>query len=458
MIRTVRTSQTVWPSAEGLDKFSSEGEGKRFDEFALVFDKNSPMMSGQRGHHILMFQLPANGVLSAVKLDAAMGSDLANPGDQATCNGQRQPALAVEIGIESEACRQVTESRLESIPENAREARPVFVRRETPAGLPEVIIIQETPAGSAQGSEIGAAMSKNPSLPCVIEALDGRVSTGLSRRNEEKMNAQEEMEADDLREAVAIPPSSRRGHLVVHLGGPGQPHKTPGIKEMSEQRERSLVPELMGRNRLAGDIDGVEGIEPGDTARASQMAGADQVGLLEVSHFPGSDVGIWRSARRLSGLDLFGSPGPGQDLLDRRDGGEATNALLIELMMDGLGADAGESRPAGLVGRQFISKIQDFLDDRHFRPVPDMLRDPTSVPKPVQTEGCITADPLGQPEASSLDFVENLLETDAFTEKPNRPAPPFIFEVAFHRPALLPFGMGKSLGDAKSVCDVLTVY
>jgi hypothetical protein len=225
---------------------------------------------------------------------------------------------------------------------------------------------------------------------------------------------------------------------------------------MSEQRERSLVPELMSRNGLAGDIDGVEGIEPGDTAGASQMAGADQVGLLEVSHFPGSDVGIWRSARRLSGLDLFGSPGPGQDLLDRRDGGEATNALLIELMMDGLDADAGESRPAGLVGRPFVSKIQDFLDDRHSRPVPDMLRGPTSVPKPVQTEGFITADPLGQPETSSLDFVENLLETDAFTEKPNRPAPPFIFEVDLHRPALLPFGIIKSLGDAKSVCDVLT--
>jgi hypothetical protein len=85
-----------------------------------------------------------------------------------------------------------------------------------------------------------------------------------------------------------------------------------------------------------------------------------------------------------------------------------------------------------------------------------MLRGSTSVPKPVQTEGFITADPLGQPETSSLDFVENLLETDAFTEKPNRPAPPFIFEVDLHRPALLPFGIIKSLGDAKSVCDVLT--
>jgi len=52
--------------------------------------------------------------------------------------------------------------------------------------------------------------------------------------------------------------------------------------------------------------------------------------------------------------------------------------------------------------------------------------------------------------------MENLLETDAFTEKPHRPAPPFIFEVALYRPALLLFGIIKSLGDAKSVCDVLT--
>jgi hypothetical protein len=50
----VITSQTVWPSAEGLD-VSSKGEGKLLDEFALVFDNNSPMMSGQRGHHVLRY-------------------------------------------------------------------------------------------------------------------------------------------------------------------------------------------------------------------------------------------------------------------------------------------------------------------------------------------------------------------------------------------------------------------
>jgi hypothetical protein len=154
-----------------------------------------------------MFELPADEVFGTVELDAAMGSDFADPGDKAAGNRQRRMAFAIEVRIKREALGQVTEGGLEPVPENAREAGSMLVRRKTPAGLPEVIIIQETPAGSAQGSEIGAAISKNSSLPCVIEALDGRVSAGLSRRNEEKMNAQEEMEADDLGEAIAIPPS-----------------------------------------------------------------------------------------------------------------------------------------------------------------------------------------------------------------------------------------------------------
>jgi len=83
-----------------------------------MLDIDRPVMRGERRHDVLPFQFPADEVFGAVKLDAAMGPDLANSGDQAACNGQKQPALAVEIGIESEVCRQVTESRLESIPEN----------------------------------------------------------------------------------------------------------------------------------------------------------------------------------------------------------------------------------------------------------------------------------------------------------------------------------------------------
>jgi hypothetical protein len=35
------------------------------------------------------------------------------------------------------------------------------------------------------------------------------------------VDAQQEMEPDDLGEAVTIPPSSRSGHLVVHLRDSG---------------------------------------------------------------------------------------------------------------------------------------------------------------------------------------------------------------------------------------------
>ena len=458
MLRTVRTSQTVWRSAERNDDFSHEGESDRFDELAFVSDINLPVLSGQCCDNVLMFKLPADEVFGAVELDAATGSDLPDPRDQAAGNGQRRLALAVEVGIEGEAFGQVTEGRLEPVPENAREAGSVSVGGEAPAGLPEVIVFQEAPAGPSQGPQIGTAMPKDPGLPGFVEALHRGVPARLSRRDEDEVDAQEQMEPDDLGDAVTIPAASGRGHLIIHLGYLRTTHNTPGINEMREQGDCSLVQVLVGRDCLAGDIDGVKGIEPGDAARAPQVPGADHVGLLEIPHFPGSGIGIWRSAVRPTQLGLLGPARPGQDLLDRRDGGKPKEPPLKKLMMDRLGADAGKSRPPGLMGLQFVPKSQDRLDERFSSPVPDMLGGPASVPKPFQAEGLIAARPLGQPEASSLDFAEDVLKTDSFAKKPDRPASPFIFEIALHRPALLPLGIGGSLGDAKSVCDVLTVH
>ena len=112
-----------------------------------MFDKNLPMMSGQRSHHILMFELPADEVFGTVELDAAMGSDLTDPGDPAAGSGQRRLALAIEVRAEREAVRQVMEVGLEPVPENAREAGSMLVDRKAPAGLTEVIVIQEALAG-----------------------------------------------------------------------------------------------------------------------------------------------------------------------------------------------------------------------------------------------------------------------------------------------------------------------
>jgi len=112
MLRTVRTSQTVWRSAESFGDFSHERERDRFDELGFVSDINPPMMSGQCCDNILMFELPADEVFGTVELDAAMGSDFADPGDKAAGNRQRRMAFAIEVRIKREALGQVTEGGL----------------------------------------------------------------------------------------------------------------------------------------------------------------------------------------------------------------------------------------------------------------------------------------------------------------------------------------------------------
>jgi hypothetical protein len=110
----------------------------------------------------------------------------------------------------------------------------------------EVKIAKETIARPAQGPKIRTGMTKNPGLPDRIEAFDSGVAAGFLRRNEAKMDAQQEVKTDKLGETVAIPSSSRRGHLVVHLRDPGKPHNSPGINQMTTKRDRSLVAELAG--------------------------------------------------------------------------------------------------------------------------------------------------------------------------------------------------------------------
>jgi hypothetical protein len=99
-------------------------------------------------------------------------------------------------------------------------------------------------------------------LPSFAEALDGRVAAGLLWRDEAKMDPEKEVKPDDLGETVAKPFSSRSGHLVVYPGDPGKAHKAPRFNKMAEERDRLFIEELMGRNGLADDIDGMERIEP----------------------------------------------------------------------------------------------------------------------------------------------------------------------------------------------------
>jgi len=356
----------------------------------------------------------------------------------------------VKVWIDSKADGQMTESRPELISKDPGKSRSMVGHGETPAGLPDMIILEESIAATPNGPKIAAAVPQDPYLPSVVEALHGCVAAWLPLRNEDKMDAEEKMQPDDLGEAVAIPPSSRSGHLVVHLGDLGKAHNSPGFNKMAEERDRLFVEELMGRNGLADDIDGVEGIEPSDSSRSSQIAGTDQVGLLEITHLSGSNVWIGRSTGSTLDLDLFRLAGPGQDLFNGRDDREMTNTPVMELIMDRLGPDAGESRTAGLVGRQLVAKSQDLADKRLSSSVPDMLRDATPVAKSLLAELPETAQPFSEPEVASLHPTQDLVETDPVVIKPNRLDPKVMFVGILHRFRLLPKLMGRSLCDKEN--------
>ena len=349
--------------------------------------------------------------------------------------------------LETEGGRKMTECRPELIAEYSREAGSVVSHGETPAGLPDVIILEESIARPTQGPKIRTGMTKNPGLPDRIEAFDSGVAAGFFRRNEAKMDAQQEVKTDDLGETAAIPSSSRRGHLVVHLGDPGKPHNSPGINQMTTKRDRSLVTELAGRCGLAGDIKGVDGVEAGDSSGPSEMTGPDQVGLLKVAHRPSSDVRIGRPIRSFTDFDLSGPSGSGQYLFDGRDGRERLQASFKELVMDRFGSDPSKGRSPGLMSRQFIADREDFADNRIARPVRDVDRGPTSIEEPLLSEFPVAAQPFREPGIAPLDSPLDDVKADSIFMKANRLDSEGMFAAVSHPLRLLPNGMGRSLRD-----------
>lgn len=440
-------------------------EWHRFDELPLVLDEDQPMMRRERGHDILPFQFSADEVFGTIKLDSTLAIDFANPRHMTLGDGKSQMTADVDIGLEREAVWEMLEGRPGPLAEDSGEPGPMLNHRKASAGLLDVIVAQEAVTRPTQGPKVGAMVKKDALLPEAVKAFHGSVAPRLSRRDEEKTDAQEEMEPDDLGEAVTIPAPSGCRHLVVHLGDLRQAHNAPGINEMAAKRERLLVLELAGRGRLSDDIDGVEGIKAGDAAQPPQIARPNQIGLLDVAHPASLDAGIRGSAGKPVALDLFRLAGPGQDLFDGRDGGKLTAAPSLELEMDRFGADAGEGRSPALMGRQFVAESQDLTYNGPGCPTRDMYGNSASVPKPVEAKKPVSLRPLGQPPSTSVDRLECTTKSTRLFVHSNGLETDLIFPALFHRFRLLPNDLGRSLGDGQNgsrcpygflVYDVLT--
>jgi len=445
MIGTVSTS-ICNSSAEGIDGLSHIRERDGLDKLSLVLDEDPFMMRGEHGHDVLPFQLSADEVFGAIELDTAVAVDLPDERDTAFDDGKGQMTSGIDVMIEREALGQMAERRPEAISENAGEPGAVFGHGKAPAGLLGVIIAKEAAAAPAQSPKVRATVKENALLPEPVEALHGRVAAGLPGRDEEKMDPEQEMETDDLGDAVAIPAPSGRGHLVVHLGDPWKSHKPPAVNEMAAKRDRLFIGGLAGRGGLTGNIDGVEGVIPGDALGAPEISGPDHVGLLVIAHPSSPDVGVRGAVGRAVDLDPFRPAGPGQDLFDGRDGGQLPKSAHMELMMDRLCADPRERSSAGLMGRQFVPDGQDPSGQRLRCLVPNMFRGPALIPKALHPILSIAAKPFGKPVAAPIDPPEDFAVANPAFVKLDGLAPDLIFAVA-HRLRLLPSDMGGSLSD-----------
>jgi hypothetical protein len=446
MLGTVRTSRCN-ASEKRLDDRSRNRERERFDELAFVPDEDSAMMRRECGHDVLTFQFAADEILGPVELDVSLGVDFTNPGDRPSGDRQGQMPVGADIFFETKLLGQMTEKRPEPIPKDSWISSSMLGQGERPARLLEVIVPKESIAASANGSEVGTAMTKNANLPDVVEALHGRVSAGLFLRDESEMDSEKKMEPEDLGKAVTVSSPARGGHLVVHLRDPGKPHNLPGIKKMEDEGDCLFIAKLMGRDRLAGDVDGMDGIEPGKSLGTADVARSDQVGLLKIAHRPSSDVRIGRPLRSFTDFDLSGPSGSGQYLFDGRDGRERLQASFKELVMDRFGSDPSKGRSPGLMSRQFIADREDFADNRIARPVRDVDRGPTLIEEPLLSEFPVAAQPFREPGIAPLDSPLDDIKADSIFMKANRLDSEGMFAAVSHPLRLLPNGMGRSLRD-----------
>ena len=142
MLGTVRTSRCN-ASEERLDDRSRDRERERFDKLPLVPDEDSAMMRRERRHDVLMLQFAADEVFGAVEFNATVGVHLADERNPALGDRSSQVSSVIKIMLETEGGRKMTECRPELIAEYSREAGSVVSHGETPAGLPDVIILEE---------------------------------------------------------------------------------------------------------------------------------------------------------------------------------------------------------------------------------------------------------------------------------------------------------------------------
>lgn len=402
------------------------------------------------GDNILPFELSSNEIGRAVELDPAVRVDFSDKRDLSPCNGEGKVALGILEGVECKPSRQVPEGVPATISEYSREASAVLLLRKASVGLLIVIVSQKALARSLKGRKGRAFMpSEYPLLPESIKTLDGSVSSWLSLWDEHHMDAQKQVESDNLGDAVRVTPASCGSHFIVQLGGCRNSQRFPGVDQVSAQRDRLFIRILARRGCVASHINGVEGIESGNAVRASEVSGTHEVCLMEVSHILCFAIRVWLGVVLSFRLISFRLSMTGETSLNGRDGRNPTNSSLLKLPMDNFCTNAGEGRTIGLVRLQLVADGEEFLDHMRWSLSPEPFWNTGAVFKPFKAVFVIPPEPLEEPAFAPLHQLKNLIKANMFMIKLYRLTAFLIFILILHRLLLLPNIFGRSLGDLK---------
>jgi hypothetical protein len=97
-----------------------------------------------------------------------------------------------------------------------------------------------------------------------------------------------------------------------------------------------------------------------------------------------------------------------------------------------------------------VAESEDFANDRFSGSVPAMVWGSASVTQSLFARLPVTAHPFGEPEVTSLDLAEDLIEADSVGMKPDRFDPERILASIPHSFRLLPMLMERSLCDEEN--------
>ncbi len=437
-------------------------KSKRFDDFILMLNDKFLPMSKYGSNNILSLQYSSNKVGKSIDFDSPMGINFSDEGDFSFRNRQLEISFRIDICVKAKAIRQMSERFPHLILEYAGEPCAIFFFSKPSMGLPIMLILKESFAGSPEGGNGWTIMSLEHSfLPDCVETFDRGVSSRLSLWDKDHMNSKKQVQSNKLRDAELISSSTGSRHLVVHLGYTGNAQMSPSFNKMRAKRKGLFICALTCKSGMTSHIDCVKRVETSNPFGSSEMPGPHKVCLLQISHLISLDIWIrlitaisfWLFFPRLAMTKEYsGYSG------NRRNVFEPSS---FEFPMNGFWPNSGECRSASPVRFQLFSDSKYFINHVLRSASADSLWRTAFVPETISTLFLISSKPLGKPAFGSLNSLQYFIKANAFVVQLNCFMAYIIFTMFLHRLFIPPKRFGRSLGDVKisSRCyDIFKVH